>query len=66
MDVIAAMAARFNHDNQKYYVELRTCHYGEELATLKDWEKRHVISQDRFFQDPGGVKAASGGWNKGL
>ena len=36
MDTIAAMAVMFNHDNEKYYVELRSCHYGEELATMKD------------------------------
>ncbi|MCH5341152.1 MAG: carbohydrate ABC transporter substrate-binding protein [Acetatifactor sp.] len=36
MDTIAMMAVTFNHENEKYYIELRTCHYGEELATMKD------------------------------
>jgi len=28
--------ARFNQDNEKYQVELRTCRYGEELGTMRD------------------------------
>ena len=29
-------AYRFNKKNEKYYVELRTCHYGAELGTMRD------------------------------
>ena len=36
MDVLAVLAANFNKDNEKYYVELRTCRTGEELGTMRN------------------------------
>ena len=36
MTLIEECAYRFNKDNEKYYVELRTCSYGEELGTMRD------------------------------
>ena len=36
MALMEEAAYRFNKNNDKYYVELRTCHYGEELGTMRD------------------------------
>ena len=36
MSLMEEAAYRFNKNNDKYYVELRTCHYGEELGTMRD------------------------------
>ena len=30
------LVEQFNRENEKYRVELRTCHYGEELGTMRD------------------------------
>ena len=36
MALMEEAAYRFNKNNDKYYVELRTCHYGAELGTMRD------------------------------
>ena len=36
IDEFAYLAEMFNHENTKYYVELRTCRNGEELRTMRD------------------------------
>ena len=36
MSLMQEAAYRFNKNNNKYYVELKTCHYGEELGTMRD------------------------------
>lgn len=36
MDLLADLAVMFNRDNEKYYVELRTCRTGAELSTMRD------------------------------
>ena len=35
-DMLADLVAKFNKENEKYYVELRTCRTGEELITMRD------------------------------
>ena len=35
-DMLAELAAKFNKENEKYFVELRTCRTGEELLTMRD------------------------------
>ena len=35
-DMLAELVAKFNKENEKYYVELRTCRSGAELSTMRD------------------------------